>query len=368
MTTIQPRPPRVHVLGLGSIGSFAAHSLAEVPYPLTPSVTLLLHRSSLVGQYTKNGSRITLETRDGEIIEHSSFKLEFLQGGKWHSVPSTSKPDSVASTVREDIIDHLVVSVKGAQTVAALQPLKHRLDASSHILFLQNGSGMMEEVSEKIFPDPQTRPSYITGVISHGVTLNSPFNITHTGFAATSLGPVPRSESTRNNSEKGAAASYLLEALPLVPRFNATAYSFLEALQMQLEKLSVNAFCNPLCALNNAKNKFLFTVPEVRKALLTEISAVIQALPELQGLEGVSSRFAIEKLESTVNAILTKTAETTCSMVVDLRQGRKTEIKFINGYWCRRGREVGIPTPINDSLVRQVMERQGDSELATEYL
>lgn len=43
MTTMQPRPPRVHVLGFGSIGPFAAHLLAEVPYPLTPSVTLLLH-------------------------------------------------------------------------------------------------------------------------------------------------------------------------------------------------------------------------------------------------------------------------------------------------------------------------------------
>ncbi|CAH0030569.1 unnamed protein product [Clonostachys rhizophaga] len=365
---MQPRSPRVHVLGLGSIGSFVAHSLAEVPYPLTPSVTLLLHRSSLVDQYFKNGSRITLETRDGEMVEHSNFNLEFLQDSKWHGVSSTSEPEGMASTVREEIIDHLVVSVKGAQTVAAIQPLKHRLDASSYILFLQNGSGMMEEVSEKIFPDPQTRPSYITGVISHGVTQNSPFNITHTGFAATSLGRVPRSETAPSNGEKGAASSYLLEALPLVPRFNATGYSFLDVFQMQLEKLSVNAFCNPLCALNNAKNKFLFTIPEIRKALLTEISTVIQALPELQGLEGVTSRFAVEKLESTVNAILTKTAETTCSMVVDLRQGRKTEIKFINGYWCRRGREVGIPTPINDNLVRQVLERQGDSELAKEYL
>ncbi|VUC25028.1 unnamed protein product [Clonostachys rosea] len=365
---MSPRPPRVHVLGLGSIGSFAAHSLAEIPSPLTPSVTLLLHRSSLVGQYIKNGSKITLQTRDGELVEHSNFDLEFLQDTKWHGVSPISEPGNVALTVREDIIDHLVVSVKGAQTVAALQPLKHRLDASSHILFLQNGSGMMEEVSEKIFPDPQTRPNYITGVISHGVTLNSPFNITHTGFAATSLGPVPRSNSTPSDSDREAASSYLLEALPLVPRFNATAYSFLDALQMQLEKLSVNAFCNPLCALNDAKNEFLFTIPEMRKALLTEISTVIQALPELQGLEGVSSRFALEKLETTVNAILTKTAETTCSMVVDLRQGRKTEITFINGYWCRRGREVGIPTPLNDGLVRQVLERQGDSELAKEYL
>ena len=45
----------------------------------------------------------------------------------------------------------------------------------------------------------------------------------------------------------------------------------------------------------------------------------------------------------TVVDILTKTAETTCSMVWDLRAGRETEVKFIKGYWVQRGKEVGVP-------------------------
>lgn len=261
------------------------------------------------------------------------------------------------------MIDHLIVSVKGPQIAAALKPLKHRLNASSHVLFLQNGSGMIEAANEEIFTDEATRPNYIIGVVSHGVTLNAPFDITHTGFAATSLGPIPRTK-----LDAGVAkSSYLLEALPLVPRFNATSYSFLNVFQIQLEKLTVNAFCNPLCALNDAQNKYLFTIPETRHVLLKEISQVIHAVPELHGVPGISKRFSVERLEATVNGIIRKTAETTCSMVVDLRRGRKTEIQFINGYWCRRGREVGVPTPINDSLVRQILERQGDGELAKEY-
>lgn len=223
--------------------------------------------------------------------------------------------------------------------------------------------GWLKPLMKKVFTNLETRPNYITGVISHGITLNAPFDITHTGFAATSLGPVPR---TKPNSE-AAAPSYLLKALLLVPRFNATSYSFLDVFQIQLEKLTVNAFCNPLCALNDAQNKFLFTIPETRRKLLAEISRVIQALPELKEVSGISERFSVDKLEGTVNGIIQKTAETTCSMVVDLRRGQKTEIQFINGYWCRRGREVGIPTPMNDELVRKILERQGDAELAKEY-
>lgn len=272
--------PRVHVLGLGSIGTFAAHCLAGIPAPLTPSITLLLHRPNLFNEYIRRGRKIRLETVEGEVVDCGNYHVEVLDNGEWHRVQT--EPGS-SSAVQDDIIDHLIVSVKGAQTTAALKPLKHRLNASSHILFLQNGSGMVEAANKEVFTDPDSRPNYLTGVISHGVTLNAPFDITHTGFSATSLGPVPRS---RSNTE-ATAPSYLLEALPLVPRFNATTYSTLDILQIQLEKLAVNAFCNPLCALSDAKNKFLFTIPDTRRALLTEISRVIQALPELRGIPGI---------------------------------------------------------------------------------
>ncbi|UKZ80589.1 hypothetical protein TrVFT333_008351 [Trichoderma virens FT-333] len=362
--TAKTSQPRVHVLGLGSIGTFAAHCLAEVPAPLTPSVTLLLHRPSLVDEFIKRGCKVRLETIEGGVVDHhDKYNVEVLEKGGWHRVQTDTARGRLSATVQDDIIYNLIVSVKGAQTTAALKPLKHRLNASSHILFLQNGSGMVEAANEEVFTEQSTRPKYLTGVISHGITLNAPFDIKHTGFSATSLGPVLRSESDTEEP----APSYLLEALPLVPRFNATRYSTLDVLQIQLEKLTVNAFCNPLCALNDAKNKFLFTIPDTRRALLTEISQVIQALPELQGMSGILERFSVDKLEKTVNDIILKTSETTCSMVVDLRRRQKTEIEFINGYWCRRGREVGVPTPINDSLVRQILERQGDKELAKEY-
>ncbi|KAH7163750.1 ketopantoate reductase PanE/ApbA C terminal-domain-containing protein, partial [Fusarium sp. MPI-SDFR-AT-0072] len=172
------------------------------------------------------------------------------------------------------------------------------------------GRGMIEDVKKHVFTKEETRPNFITGVISHGVALNSPFNITHTGFAATSLGLLPR---------------------------------------------------------DDAKNKFLFTIPQTRRALLTEISQVVCALPKLRDVPGVPERLSIETLEATVDGIIRKTAETTCSMVVDLQRGQKTEIEFINGYCCRRGREVVVPTPINDRLVREILERQGTARLALDY-
>lgn len=100
-------------------------------------------------------------------------------------------------------------------------------------------------------------------------------------------------------------------------------------------------------------------MPEARREILTEISKVVLALPELQHVPGVAERFSVDRLEDTVNGIIQTTFHATCSMVCDVRAGRETEVKFINGWWLRMGRAVGIQTPVNDRLVEQILERTG---------
>ena len=284
----------------------------------------------------------------------ASYDFETLRNGQWYK----SHPDSPvqANQIATDVIEHLIICVKGTQTVDALRPILHRLTSKSSILFLQNGSGMIEAANEHLFTNSQTRPNYLIGVISHGVTLNKPFNITHTGFSATSIGIAPRGNhlSESSSNESALASNYLVKTLPQSYHLNATSYPYTAILQIQLEKLAVNAFCNPLCALNDSINGFLFTIPDTRREILAEISSVVLAIPELKHVPGVKERFSVDMLEETVNGIIRKTYNTTCSMVWDLRAGRETEVRFINGSWSRMGREVGVDTPLNDRLVREI--------------
>lgn len=341
---------RVHVIGLGSIGTFAAHAVSDITDG--PSVTLLLHRQSLAEKYHENGSQIKFQSKDEKSFASRGYDLETFYDDEWHL---TTPTQSEASVVTDEICN-LIVCSKATQTVSALRPLASRLNRASNILFLQNGSGMIEDVNKCLFPDPLSRPNYLIGVISHGVTLNSPFNITHTGFSATSIGPVP-SDPSLGNEVPDSQSAYLRHILPKSPLLNLTSYCYSDIRQIQLEKLSVNAFCNPICALNDAQNQFLFTVPELRRAILTEISEVVLALPELKNVPDLE-RFSVDRLEQTVGLIIEKTANTTCSMVWDLRSGRETEINYINGSWSRMGRAVGVKTPVNDDLVAKIRERQ----------
>jgi 2-dehydropantoate 2-reductase len=46
------------------------------------------------------------------------------------------------------------------------------------------------------------------------------------------------------------------------------------------------------------------------------------------------------------------------SMLQDLEKGRDTEINYINGLICQKGREHGVATPFNDKIVELVTEAQ----------
>jgi 2-dehydropantoate 2-reductase len=48
--------------------------------------------------------------------------------------------------------------------------------------------------------------------------------------------------------------------------------------------------------------------------------------------------------------LLPPTAEHRSSMLQDIERGRRTEVDAINGYICRRGGELGVPTPVNAVL------------------
>lgn len=203
------------------------------------------------------------------------------------------------------------------------------------------------------------------GVISHSVSFEQPFQVHFTGRSATSLGLVPRKIGNTCTGIKvdREQQPYVVRALVGSEIMNAKSYAYTDAFQVQLEKLAVNGFCNPLYALADAANEFLFTIPEVCKAFMAEVSSIILALPELKDVprEQKLARFGPAALERTVMDIIKKTEYGTASMVWDLRAGRPTEVKFINGYWVKRGLEVGVETPLNCDLLSRIEERSKSS-------
>ena len=82
---------RIHILGLGSIGTLVAHSLKCLPNP--PPITLMLHRPSMYEIFKKHARIIRLINKQSEVNdEQSGFDVDLLQRGEdgqnyWRFIP-----------------------------------------------------------------------------------------------------------------------------------------------------------------------------------------------------------------------------------------------------------------------------------------
>jgi 2-dehydropantoate 2-reductase len=113
-------------------------------------------------------------------------------------------------------------------------------------------------------------------------------------------------------------------------------------------KILYNCSLNALGAILNVPYGHLGEVPEMRetmKKIIEEIFAVAEAKEVPMGYPspGDYYRFFMEKQ-------LPPTVTHRSSMLQDMEKGRLTEIEALNGAITRYGRELAVPTPVNETV------------------
>jgi 2-dehydropantoate 2-reductase len=110
-------------------------------------------------------------------------------------------------------------------------------------------------------------------------------------------------------------------------------------------KLVMNCAYNAVSAVTGSRYLPIKNNPltrDVMKGLIEEVVAVANAA-EIQIATANHLMEAALKLGDAM-------ASATSSTQQDLSLGRLTEIDSLNGYVVRRGRELGVPTPVNTTL------------------
>lgn len=323
---------RIHVLGLGNLGLLYAHGLATIT-PSPPPVTLLFHRAGLLKEWEAAGRKIEITTND---VANSEGKFDV--------------EDLTSSSTSPEAIRNLIVTTKTIKTKQAIESVRHRLGRSSAILFCQNGMGTLEEVIA-LFPDEHSRPNFLTAITSHGVYSTGKFRSVHAGVANVTIGHNSRVPDSRER----VPTSYLLEMVVSAKVLAASQVSSEELMNLQLDKFVANTMINPLTAIFRCRNGELFGRPGILKlmrALLKEVSLVLQALPEVD--ESNKERFSERVLEQKVLEVAEKTKMNSSSMFQDVTAGRQTEIEYINGWVVKKGQELDLKTTHNEKLVEMV--------------
>ena len=285
------------IVGTGALASLFAARLSAIGH----DVLILGTWQAAIDIFNKDGVRLVSE--DGE---EQSFPLT-----------ATSDPAECLGS------RYALVLVKSWQTERVSAQLKTCLSDDGLALSLQNGLGNREILTEALGAQRVALGSTTTGAALLGPAIVRPG-----GEGIVSLGNHPR---------VAPLADLLSEA--------GFAVEMQEDLDSLLwSKLVINAAINPLTALLNIPNGELLTRPSARE-LSAELAREVAAVAAVKGIE-----LAFADPVQAAEGVARRTATNRSSMLQDVERGAPTEIEAICGAVVRAGEELGIATPLNETM------------------
>jgi 2-dehydropantoate 2-reductase len=180
--------PLVHILGAGNIGSLVAAELAGHIPP--ENVILMLRNKQKYDRFVQQGQTVFIDKPLGRrrIVEQKLNAI-YSPGG------SNGNMDNYKS------LDNLIITTPANSTRDALAPYAQYLNRNSTVVILQNGMGVFEELCKEFWDNPETRPTFVLGITSHGVHAvpHTMFNFRHVGTGYLKLAIVPRDIGSLSN-------------------------------------------------------------------------------------------------------------------------------------------------------------------------
>lgn len=403
---------RFYVLGIGPVGSLLAHHL-RAALPRAHSITLIHKSVSQARTAASLGATISVENQ-GIVQTSDGYDMEVFEQGDYSGagIPfdSTLSRDEAKryspplEHPRTDAIETLFVTTKAQNTTNAISRMLPRLTPRSTIVLLQNGMGIYEDLVQKLFRNPESRPHFILASNTHGAWFKSPLHVVHAGVGDIEFAIVPDSRGrdfeaslseeskpqherelslddiARRGETSDAPYSTLRGTVAALSSLDGLGCKWKRMSDVQLtmrKKLVVNAVVNPLTAILGCRNGALFK-DEASKRMLqdicTEAATAFQAQleadtraflgsfpPDVERSQTPLGRMPhdlqVDALAQEVQRVAQLTRGNISSTLSDIRKGRPTEISFLNGYLVRLGKQYGVPMPVNSALLNMVNMR-----------
>lgn len=330
---MQMSGPRIAVVGCGAIGSTFLTHLTRDGYDVVGIDTWGEH----VYRVREAGYVVTGVDESFEIRPRMVF------------------PDEVAWTERFDIV---VLSTKGYDNRWSALYARDLLAAEGVLISAQNG------LHERYLPEVIGRDRLVGCVVAMGAELTGP------GALLFTTGPerthLMFGELDGSNSERPARLGALWESTGPV---EITADIWAEIWC----KMTLNVMSNALAGVSGYRVGQLWTDDETTRIIIAlghEVALVAKALG--QRVEPVLTTIPLDLLVAADSPDATSWQEAVrllkvaggkrvgirdnvSSLLQDLRRGRRTEVRQLNGVIAELGRSVGVETPLNELIVRTVL-------------
>jgi 2-dehydropantoate 2-reductase len=295
--------PPIAVVGAGAVGSYFGGMLARAGAPVT-----------LIGR----APHVEAINRDGLFIDSIHFKENV----------SVSASTELAAVRDAQLV---LFSVKTVDTENVAKLLAPYLAPETIVVSLQNGVDNVERI------DFAAGIQAIPAVVYIAVEMVGLGRVKHSGRGDVIVGdPSPNHDASESDLAK-IATTFMRADVPCRISENITAELW--------EKLIMNCAYNALSALSRSRYGRIARdsgTVEVMKRVVNEAAAVGNAA-------GV--KLSAEKMFAAVLKLGAEAMpEAVSSTAQDIARGKPTEIDSLNGFLVRRGAELVVPTPVNETL------------------
>ena len=229
-------------------------------------------------------------------------------------------------------VDLILNFVKCYHTEAAIRSAMPMMGPRTTILSLQNGWGNAARIGAVAGEE-----RVVVGLTYHSGTLLSPGNVRHPGSGMTYVG-----ELSGERTDRIARIASLLGDAGIETTLSG------RILDEIWKKLALNCCTLPTSALLRFLSHELVAfdgTKDLMAAILREVVAVARA-----------KDIALDYDErwAAITGLLERAVGGKASMLQDVEAGRQTEIEVINGAIVAAGREAGVATPHNETMVWMV--------------
>ena len=304
---------KIAILGAGNIGTLIGAKLSKLPH-----TEVFLHaRGDHAAAIAVNG--IKIEGVEELTVEPREYHISIAD------VKTNSAFDGIA--------DIIFICSKASDVGELLKFSRRLVHSETLIIILSNGLGHIEQASVE-FGSHRVIPATTT----HGAWRKNPGLIEWAGIGTINLGKMSNSPSRQQISE----IYSLIEDSGLNPVWIDDGDKLIWS------KVLINIAINPIASITGRANGELLD-PE----MFETCSEVMLEGAKVARLEGVSLPDDEELIQS-LRLVLQQTRENKCSMLQDVRNGRVTEIGFLNRMIVNKAEKYGLFTPLNQLLSKLV--------------
>ena len=295
---------KIGVLGAGSLGSAMGAALAEA------------------------GSEVWLVSRNRAHVD--AIRARGLEVRTDHG-ERTVRVDAAVDCAGLAPVDLLIVLVKSFDTRKAIEAAMPAVGEHTIVMSLQNGLGHEEVLGAVV-----GRERLIAGRTYVGGQLLAPgIVLAGTRGTRTIVGEL---DGRITDRVRAVAAEFERAGLATTASDNILGTIW--------DKLLVNAATGALAGVTRLPYGRLYAVPEVEA---TVVAAVTEGMAVARAA-GTAISYA-DPREPWLAAGKGLPFDFKASILQSLERGSVTEIDWINGAVVREGRRLGVPTPVNDTLV-----------------